>query len=127
MMRWLEEFELKHAEFSRCITGFHAMETGWDTVAKTAADEGYAGYARRQAKVYRELYDDAVSLFSLVGEARFVKPSGTILEAVQEFRQDELDWLRVLLEEEHEKREQQRASKPPLAGASSSTSASVEP
>ena len=35
-MRWIEEFELKHAEFARCKRSFDYMSRTWEDLAKKA-------------------------------------------------------------------------------------------
>jgi hypothetical protein len=74
MMRWMEEFELKHAEFVRCIRSFQFMSVTWEQMASKATDPGYAAFGRQQADTYRVLCEDAEKLVTQHGEARFVKP-----------------------------------------------------
>jgi hypothetical protein len=91
----MEEFELKHAEFARCIRSFDYTSRSWETLAGTGdARPGYAEFARRQANHYRELCTGAQSLFEKHGEERFVHPKTTLVDAVQDFREQELSWFK---------------------------------
>jgi hypothetical protein len=97
MLRWMEEFEMKHVEFSRTIRSFLTMTETWTSLAKAAQDEGMAAFARHQAGIYRELYDDSVSIFRQTADPRFVEPDGgDLLDAIKAFREGELSWLRKL-------------------------------
>lgn len=100
MMRWLEEFELKHVELIRCITGLRSTEKVWEALAKANTDQGYTAFARRQSSIYRGLHDDAVAVFDRVATPALHKSEGEILLAIQTFHHDELRWFRQLLEEE---------------------------
>jgi hypothetical protein len=102
MMRWLEEFELKHVELIRCITGLRTMEEAWEAIAEAGADDGYAAFARRQSSLYHDLHDDAADLFDLVAAPQLNQSEEDILQAIQVFHQDELRWLRELVEESRE-------------------------
>lgn len=100
-MRWLEEFELKHIEFIRCIGSFNTMHSIWDTMANAATQPGPAAFARRQATVYCNLRDDAKRWFAQKGEQRFVSSiqdghggsATSLVKAVRQFREHELGWL----------------------------------
>jgi hypothetical protein len=96
MMRWIEEFEMKHAELTRCIRSFDYMSQVWEELSKKDARPGYAEFGRRQASVYQKLCTDAVSLFQIHGEARFVHPKTTLTEAISTFRKQELAWFTAL-------------------------------
>jgi len=100
MMRWIEEYELKHVEFQRCIKSFRTMAGIWATLGDKSADPGRAAFARRQSTVYRELQTDAERLYHLKGLEEFVKcdPDDleTLLRTVREFRRKELGWLMEL-------------------------------
>jgi hypothetical protein len=93
MMRWLEEFELKHAEFIRCINGFSAMASAWGTLAETEVREGYAAFARHQADVFGRLREDAEKLFKQNAEPSLYEARGNLAGGIQKLRQQELAWL----------------------------------
>jgi hypothetical protein len=93
MMRWLEEFELKHAEFIRCIKSFHAMATAWSTLATTETREGYAAFARYQADIYGRLHRDAEDLFKKNAEPSLYESRDNLIEGIQKLRRRELAWL----------------------------------
>jgi hypothetical protein len=97
MMRWLEEFELKHAEFTRCIKSFKHMQGVWESLASEASKPGYTPFALRQADMYHGLYQDAQQLFDKHGEANLVKGSPTFMSAACMFQEKELAWLEYLM------------------------------
>jgi hypothetical protein len=100
MMRWLEELELRHVEFIRCITSLSSMETAWTTLANQEDREIYSAYARRQASLYRKMRREAAELFAKVGDSRFVEAKAPIPDVVQSFRADELCWFVEMLAED---------------------------
>jgi hypothetical protein len=101
MMRWLEEYELKHAELVRCVAGFHSLEQAWHATAKGCADEVYGGYARLQANIYHQLHQQADQIFAKVGSPYFADPNVPLPEALDKFRADELCWFRELVGEDN--------------------------
>jgi hypothetical protein len=100
MMRWLEEYELKHVEFQRCIESFRKMHTIWDSLAEKSSDPGYAAFARHRSCIYHDLKREAETLFIAKGNKAFQKfkpeDQEAMLRAVIQFRAQELDWLREL-------------------------------
>jgi hypothetical protein len=103
MMRWLEEFELKHVEFVRTIRSFQTLAAAWSTVASRAKDEGRSGFAHRQAAMYQELQRDASRLLTETTEPRFTGSEEEVIAALHSFRTNELSWLRQLAgEEDHD-------------------------
>jgi hypothetical protein len=99
MLRWLEEFELKHAEFVRCILSFEAMVSAWTSLSQEDERPHYAAFARRQACIFRKLLDDARELYTERGNPTLTSGKGTLVEAVRAFRNDELAWLSGLVGE----------------------------
>jgi hypothetical protein len=93
-MRWLEEFELKHVEFMRCIKSFETMRAIWGTISKRHDKPGYAAFAQRQADMYEDLRDDAISRFKHVANPRLLRGDiRSLTQAISEFRRDQLSWL----------------------------------
>jgi hypothetical protein len=69
--RWLEEYELKHAEFERTIRTFGFWAREWSEVASSARQEGKHGveaFARHQSAIYRTLQTGAKELYTKCGE-----------------------------------------------------------
>jgi hypothetical protein len=99
-MRWIEEYELKHIEFHRCIKSFQYMHTVWSSLAERSVAPSRAAFARHQSTLYRELQLEAQCLFTLKGLPEFVNCDpwdlGNMLNVVREFRQKELGWLTEL-------------------------------
>ena len=94
MMRWLEEFELKHMEFIRCIKSFESMRAIWGTIANRHTGLGYSAFAHRQSSMYSDLREDAISRFKHVGNPELIKgDTPSFIKAVQEFREKQLSWL----------------------------------
>jgi hypothetical protein len=97
----MEEFELKHVEFIRCIRSFDKMSLIWEQLASNATRSGYAEFARHQADIYSELHCDAKALFAKHGEPQFViagesSTLTTFFNAVEAFRDDELGWFKKI-------------------------------
>lgn len=64
MMRWLEEFELKHVEFMRSIKSFERMSSVWAELASKTPLPGNAAFARKQSETFKTLSKDASDWFS---------------------------------------------------------------
>ena len=45
MMRWLEEYEIKHVEFDRCIKAYSTMSSVWMELADKHSHTGYRAFA----------------------------------------------------------------------------------
>lgn len=94
MMRWLEEFEMKHIEFMRCIQHFRTMHDIWKSLSDELDSPGDASFARRQSTIFMDLCDDAQEWFREVAEPQFLDLSeGNLVSKLQEFRKQELGWL----------------------------------
>jgi hypothetical protein len=95
MMRWLEEFELKHVEFIRCINSFQTMATTWVVVAEKETRDGYAAYARLQSSIFHQLRQEAECLFQKNAEPglREARDDSNLLGGIQRLRKRELGWL----------------------------------
>jgi hypothetical protein len=93
--RWLEEYEKKHAEFTRCINYFGKMRIVWsDIAAKYRHEPGYLAFALRQSAMFRTLADDARVHYQSVGDPVIVNLGNTTLaEAVLDFHKRETTWL----------------------------------
>jgi hypothetical protein len=101
MSRWLEEFELKHIEFIRCIRSFQTMHFAWAAMASKAVGAGRTAFARRQSTMYLDLHNEAKDWFARKGETRFVNLANyydttSFVDAVRQFRERELGWLIAL-------------------------------
>ena len=93
-MRWLEEFELKHIEFMRCIKTFETMRAIWGTISKRHDKPGYKAFAQRQANMYSDLRDDALSRFKHVANPNLLRGDiQSLIQAIWDFRQIQLSWL----------------------------------
>ena len=95
-MRWMEEFELKHMEITRCIRSFRTMSEVWEGIASKSEKPGYGAFARRQSDIYSRLCKDAEELFAKHAEPQFVYPETTLIDALCTFREEELSWFREL-------------------------------
>ncbi|THU99897.1 hypothetical protein K435DRAFT_658099 [Dendrothele bispora CBS 962.96] len=99
MYRWMEEFELKHAEFERTISHFRAMSSAWKSLAGTNDIPGYIASARRKSAMFTDLAEDALIRFRKVGHPDFVdRPDGVILaDRVAQWRLSQLSWMKGLV------------------------------
>ena len=95
MIRWMEEFELKHVDFMRCIKSFDTMRTVWSTMASKSSSLAAIAIARKESAKYSTLHEDASSLHAKTAEPRFrVMTEGTLVKIIQDFRDRELSWFR---------------------------------
>ena len=69
MLRWLEEYERKQAQFMRCIRSFSRMAKIWLQLADNSEhpNPGYGAHARKTASRYQKLCHDARQRFSAAG------------------------------------------------------------
>ncbi|THU94988.1 hypothetical protein K435DRAFT_859998 [Dendrothele bispora CBS 962.96] len=72
MYRWMEQFEIKHAEFARVISHFRTMSSTWNSLAESHESPGHTAYAKRHAMMYMDLAEDAELRFKRVGHPEFV-------------------------------------------------------
>lgn len=94
MQRWLEEFEIKHIEFMRAIKSFSTMHDIWKSLASSTTHAGSASFARRQSYLYLDLCESMRRWFKDTAEPRFLNiTEDNIIDTIQKFRADELDWL----------------------------------
>jgi len=98
MFRWLEQFELKHIEFSRCIKSFDYASSAWLAASKQTARPGYSAFAKRQSRLFTSLRDDATAKFAKYGFPGLGGLSGAALvKSLGAFREKELAWLKELV------------------------------
>lgn len=78
--RWLEQLERRHFDFLRLIRSFARCAAWWDSRAlEHPLLSGYRAFASRQARVYRDLREDALTLFQegghpfIIGESVHVR------------------------------------------------------
>ena len=96
-MRWLEEYEMKHMEFRRCIKSFDKMYSAWESIAAECDNPGYRSFAKRQANVYLRLRDETKTRFAAVGYSRFVECDDLeFVSEVYRFREKEIGWLKTM-------------------------------
>jgi hypothetical protein len=99
LYRWLEQLELKHADFERSIQAFGKTEEMWTAVARTERDRGrlgHAAFAGRQAKIYNGLRGGAEVVYWRCGVKGLIdeKSSGKPLwKRAESFREAELKRL----------------------------------
>lgn len=69
MERWQEEWEVKQAEFMRCINSFKTMGDVWSQLASTniGRGPGYVSYAKKKSALYAEMERSARHKFIRVG------------------------------------------------------------
>ncbi|THU99408.1 hypothetical protein K435DRAFT_659064, partial [Dendrothele bispora CBS 962.96] len=99
MYRWMEQFELKHAEFERTILFFRRTSNAWLSLANPALSPGHGTFAKRQAAVYNDLAKDAELRYKAVGHPAFIElPEDTILaQRVEEWRMQQLSWMKDMV------------------------------
>jgi hypothetical protein len=90
----MEQYELKHAEFARCIRAFRYYEQAW--MAMSAGGKGgRMAYARRVADMWSGLAAEAEHGYKTVGRAEFVQlGSKRLADVVASWREQELAWMK---------------------------------
>lgn len=91
MYRWLEQFELKHAEFERVIRSFDYSVKAWTSAANSQSPDqiavGMTEVANRHASVYQALAVTARNLYE--------KCADPILRGVDEQTRTSFFWERA--------------------------------
>lgn len=88
MYRWMEQFEVKHAEFEWTISFFSTMATTWAQLAQKASQPGFVAYPNQHAAMYTDLANDADVCYKQIGHPDFIKLQGgrILAYAVAEWR-----------------------------------------
>ncbi len=88
---WLEQMEIKHAEFGRAVQSFGYTSEAWARRVPSAETPGHAAYARKQSAKYAKLKQDAEDAFKRVGMPMFREiPAGTtLIDQMVRFRVEE--------------------------------------
>ncbi|KAK7451671.1 hypothetical protein VKT23_012348 [Stygiomarasmius scandens] len=96
MERWMEQVEIKHAEFHRAIKYFEKFSQIWTSLAHksdTRNKPGHAAYARKQAGMYANLRSECETLLraaATIDETLRDIPEGkTLSDQVLAFRERE--------------------------------------
>ncbi|KAF9030929.1 hypothetical protein BJ165DRAFT_1358497 [Panaeolus papilionaceus] len=63
MERWREQWELKLAEFIRCIAHFQRMADAWSNLALRSASEAHRVYARKRGAQFQRMADRVKEVF----------------------------------------------------------------
>ncbi|KAK7026078.1 hypothetical protein VNI00_015724 [Paramarasmius palmivorus] len=95
MYRWMEQFEIKHAEFERTIAHFKKMEEVWISMATRGTTSGHSAHAFHQGVVFRNLAAQALARYQSVCHPSFAhRDRGTMLaDKVLEWRNEQLRWM----------------------------------
>ena len=75
MQRWQEEWEVKQAEFLRCICWFESMADVWVQLSCSATSPGRAACARRTSSMFRQMARTAQARFIDAGYGDRLSPS----------------------------------------------------
>lgn len=99
MLRWMEQVELKHAQFARVIDYHDKLSKVWFDASEIGAEEGRSAgviaFARKQAGIYAKRRELTEQVFNSVGLAELKggskdRESRTLLERVTKWREKEL-------------------------------------
>jgi hypothetical protein len=95
MYTWLENFEIKHAEFRRLIRRLMHEVTQWTTLAEKNKGPGHRAYAYRQVSMYRRMLLEEQFRFKHCGMSDWTDLDNgkSFWELVDTFRHNELSWL----------------------------------
>jgi hypothetical protein len=73
MERWREEWEIKQADFLRCIRSFNKMSCVWDEMARNSTKVGKCAYAKHKSALFKEMEQHARKLFNDAGYGHLIK------------------------------------------------------
>ena len=73
MERWREEWEIKQADFLRCIRSFSKMASVWEEMADNSIEAGKRAYARHKSAIFKEMEKHARSVFNDAGYGNLIK------------------------------------------------------
>lgn len=97
--RWLEQIEIKHAEFMRCIKSFEKMKQVWTSLAEYHSDDsrpGHVAYARQKAAMYGRMQQECTTRYNSCGVPILVRKNvvdSTLADRVALYRQQEEAWM----------------------------------
>ncbi|TFK35116.1 hypothetical protein BDQ12DRAFT_726248 [Crucibulum laeve] len=87
MQRWLEEWEIKQADFMRCIRSFSKMHEVWTELATRNSNVGHITYAKQKVVMYATMEREAKHRFALVGYGdRILKEDEILADLIQKDR-----------------------------------------
>jgi hypothetical protein len=88
MLRWLEQLEIKHAEFERVVKYFTSLSEVWSTVAAKSISSGGMAFARSQVSMYAGMASEADRRYTSTAIERLRKrvPGCLLSDAVEQFR-----------------------------------------
>ncbi|KAG5633493.1 hypothetical protein H0H81_007300, partial [Sphagnurus paluster] len=87
MQRWQEEWEIKQAEFMRCIRTFQKMSIVWSQMATAnASSPGHVAYARKKSAMYVEMERATRDKFIRMGYGDRLCASQTLANRIMEDR-----------------------------------------
>jgi len=72
MERWREEWEIKQADFLRCIRSFAKMSSVWQVIASNTVEAGKCAYAKHKSAVFKEMEKHARTLFNDAGYGHLI-------------------------------------------------------
>ena len=64
MERWREEWEIKQANFIRCIWSFNKMSSIWEEMAMNSIEAGKHVYSKHKSALFKEMEQHARKLFN---------------------------------------------------------------
>ncbi|KDR81111.1 hypothetical protein GALMADRAFT_136164 [Galerina marginata CBS 339.88] len=73
MERWREEWEIKQADFLRCIRSFNKMSSVWEEMARESIEGGKRAYAKHKSALFKEMERHAKKLFSDAGYGHLIE------------------------------------------------------
>ena len=73
MERWREEWEIKQADFLRCIRSFNKMSSVWEEMARTSIEAGKRAYAKHKSALFKEMEQHAKNLFNDAGYGHLIE------------------------------------------------------
>ncbi|KAJ3508685.1 hypothetical protein NMY22_g16536 [Coprinellus aureogranulatus] len=92
MERWREQWEIKLAEFLRCIKAFDTMANTWSSLAELSPSRSREIYARKQSAVYQQLRFQVESAFRniQVGEPTEYRRGEDVVDYIIRHRKTEI-------------------------------------
>lgn len=91
MRRWLEEWEIRQADYLRCIRYFQTMAQIWQGLVTICSDDnlvqlGKNAYARKKAQMYTDMANHAIELLTTEGYGHLLDDKKAFYEHIEAVR-----------------------------------------
>ena len=91
MQRWLEEWEIRQADYLRCIRFFQTIAKVWQELVIICSDGntvqlGKNAYARKKAQMFTDMANHAIKLLTTEGYGHLLDDKKAFYEHIEAVR-----------------------------------------